>query len=72
MLFATLLLRIFPNYVLYGMYEIGYCIYLIVLTLFYHYSYPSLYVNFVSQWNVVYRHILSPDFYLNHQLYHVF
>ena len=42
----TLLLRIYPNNVLYGMYEIGDCLYFIVLTLFYHTSYPSFYVNF--------------------------
>ena len=48
MLLATLLLRIYPNYVLYGKYEIGDCLYVIVLTLFYHSSYTSLYVNFVS------------------------
>ena len=44
MLLAILLLRIYPNYVLYGMYEIGDCLYVIVLTLFYHSSCPSLYV----------------------------
>ena len=48
MLLATLLLQIYQNYVLYGMYEIVDCLYVIVLTLFYHSSYPSLYVNFVS------------------------
>ena len=48
MLLATSLLRIYPNYVLYGMYEIGVCLYVIVLALFYHSSFPSLYVNFVS------------------------
>ena len=47
MLLATSLLRIYQNYVLYGKYEIGDCIYVIVLALFYHSSYPSLYVNFV-------------------------
>ena len=47
MLLATLLLRIYPSYVLYGMYENGDCLYLIILTLFYHSSYPSFYVNFV-------------------------
>ena len=47
MLLATSLLRIYPNYVLSGKYEIGDCIYVIVLALFYHSSYPSLYVNFV-------------------------
>ena len=46
MLLATSLLRIYPNYVLYGKYEIGDCLYVIVLALFYHSSYPSLYVNF--------------------------
>ena len=46
MLLATSLLRIYQNYVLYGKYEIGDCIYVIVLALFYHSSYPS-YVNFV-------------------------
>ena len=48
MLLQTLLLQIYPNYVLYGMYEICDCIYVIVLTLFYHSSYPSFYVNLVS------------------------
>ena len=48
MLLATLLLQIYPNYVLYGMYEIGDCLYVIVLTLFYHSLYPSLYVIFLS------------------------
>ena len=47
MLLATSLLRIYPNYVLYGRYEISYCLYVIVLALFYHSSYPSLYVNFL-------------------------
>ena len=47
MLLAISLLRIYQNYVLYGKYEIGDCIYVIVLALFYHFSYPSLYVNFV-------------------------
>ena len=32
MLLATLLLQIYPHYVLYGMYEIGDCLYVIVLT----------------------------------------
>ena len=48
MLLATLLLQIYLNYVHYGMYENGDCLYVIVLALFYHPSYPSLYVNFVS------------------------
>ena len=69
MLLATLLLPIYPNYVLYGMYEIGYCLYVIILTLFYHSSYPSFCVNFVSEGNIAYRHILSS---LNSQLFHVF
>ena len=47
MLLASSLLRIYPNYVLYGKYEIGDCLYVIVLALFYHSSYPSLYVNLV-------------------------
>ena len=47
MLLATSLLRISPNYILYGKYEIGDYLYVIVLALFYHSSYPSLYVNFV-------------------------
>ena len=45
MLLATLLLRIYPNYVLYGMYEFGDCLYVIVFTLFYQSSYTSLYFN---------------------------
>ena len=45
MLLATSLLRIYPNYVLYGKYEIGDCLYVIVLALSYHSSCPSLYVN---------------------------
>ena len=48
MLLATSLLRIYPKYVLYGKYDIGDCLYVIVLALFYDSSYPSLYVNFVS------------------------
>ena len=56
MLLATLLLRIYPNYVHYGMFEIGDCLYVIVLTLFYHSSYPSLYVNFVH-WGILYTDI---------------
>ena len=48
MLLTILLLRIYINYVLYGMYEIGDSLYLIILTLFYHSSYPSFYVNSVS------------------------
>ena len=47
MLLATSLLRIYPNYVLYGMHEIGDCLYVVVLALFYNSSYHSLYVNFV-------------------------
>ena len=57
MLLATSLLRIYANYVLYGMYEIGDYLYFIALALFYHSSYPLLYVNFVSYGNIVYRHI---------------
>ena len=48
MLLATLLLQIYPNHVLHGMYEICKCLYLIILTLLYHSSYPASYVNFVS------------------------
>ena len=44
MLLATSLLRIFPNYVLYGMYEIGDCIYVIVLALFYHTYIYNIYI----------------------------
>ena len=47
MLLATPLLRICPNNVLYGKYEVGDSLYIIVLALFYHSSYPSLYVTFV-------------------------
>ena len=47
-LLPTLLLQIYPNYVLYGMYEIGDCLYVIVFALFYHSSYPLFYVKFVS------------------------
>ena len=72
MLLATLFLRLFPNYVPYGMHEISDCLYFIVLTLFYHSSYYSFYVNFVSKRNIVYRHIFSSDLSLNDQLYHVF
>ena len=72
MLLATLLLQIYPNYVLYRMYEIGDCLYVIVLALFYHSSYPSLYVNFVSLGNIVYRHICLLIFSLSNRLYHVF
>ena len=72
MLLATSLLRIYPNYVLYGMYNIGDCLYDFVLTLFYHSSYNSFYVNFLSKRNIIYRHILSSDFSLNNQLHHVF
>ena len=46
MLLATSLLRIHPHLVLYGKYEIGDCLYVIVLTLFYQFSCDSLYVNF--------------------------
>ena len=76
MLLATSLLRIYPNYVLYGKYEIGDCLYVIVLALFYHSSYPSLYVNFVYMlilFNREYRiqTYLSSDVSLNNRLYHV-
>ena len=54
MLLATLLLRIYPNYVLCGMYEIGDCLCVIVLTLFHH---SSLYVNVFPQGNIICRHI---------------
>ena len=47
MLLATSLLRIYQNYVLYGKYEIGDCIYVIVLALFYHSSYPH-YMSILS------------------------
>ena len=47
MLLATLL-RMYTKYVPYGMYEIGDCLYVIVLTLFYHSSYPSFYANSAS------------------------
>ena len=63
MLLATLLLRIYPNYVLYGMYEIGDGLYLFFSPLFYYFSYTSLYVNFASLGNIVYRHVLSSDFF---------
>ena len=77
MLLATSLLRIYPNYVLYEKYEIGDCLYVIVLALFYHSSYPSLYVNFVYMlilFNREYRiqTYLSSDFSLKNRLYHVF
>ena len=71
MLLATLLLRLYPNYVLCGTHEIGDCLYVVVLTLFCHSSCPSLYVNFVSLRNIVYRHICLLIFSLNDQLYHV-
>ena len=48
MLLATLLLRIYQNYVLYEMYEIGDCLNVIVFILLYHSSCPSLYVDFIS------------------------
>ena len=48
MLVAKLSLRIYQNNVLYGMYEIGDCLYLIVFTLSYHSSYHSFYPNFAS------------------------
>ena len=38
MLLATSLLRICSNYVLYGMYEIGNCLYVNVLALFYNFT----------------------------------
>ena len=41
MLLATILLRICPNYVLCGMYEICDCLYDFALTLFYHSAYAS-------------------------------
>ena len=72
MLLATLLLRIYPNDVLYEMYDNGDCLYVVVLTLFCHSSNPSFYVNFVSYWNIVHRHVLSSDFSFNNQLYHIF
>ena len=72
MLLATLLLRIYPINALHGMYEIDDCLYVIVLTLFYHSSYPSLYVIFVLYGNIVHRHICLLIFSLNNQLHHVF
>ena len=57
MLLATSLLRIHTNYVLSGMYEIGDCLFLFVLALFYHSSYPSLYVNFAICY--LYFHLLN-------------
>ena len=72
MLLAKSLLRIYPNYVLYGIHQIGDCLYVIVLELFYHSSYPSLYVNSVSLGNIAYRHICLLTFSLNNRLYHVF
>ena len=72
MLLATSLLRKYPNYALHGLYEIGDCLYVVVFTSSYHSSSPSLYVNFVSYGNIVYRHICLPSFSLNDQLYHVF
>ena len=80
MLLATSLLRIYQNYELSGKYEIGDCLYVIVLALFYHSSYPSLYVNFVYMLIICsfcligeYRIqiYLSSDVSLNNRLYHV-
>ena len=71
-LLVTLLLRIYPNYVLYGMYEIGDCLYLIVLTLFYHSLCPSsmliLFHRGTSHTDILCLLINS----LSNQLYHVF
>ena len=63
MLLATLLLRIYPNYVLYGMYKIGDCLYLIVLTWFYHTSCPSFYVNFLLHMGISYADIFCPQIF---------
>ena len=52
MLLATSLLRIYPNYVPYGMYEIGDYLYVIDLALFYHSSYPSLYIFFMGKYRI--------------------
>ena len=72
MLLVTLLLRIYPNYVLYGMYEMGHYLYLIILTLFYHSSYHSFYVHFVHR-GMSYKDVFClPIFSLNNQLCHVF
>ena len=64
MLLATSLLRIYPNYVLYGQYEIGDCLYVIVLALFYYSSYPSLYVNFVYMLILFNRGISYTDIFV--------
>ena len=59
MLLATSLLRIYTNYVLYGKYEIGDCLYVIVLALCYHSSYPSyIYVNLYMLYLYIYLCIL--------------
>ena len=61
MLLATSLLRIYPNYVHYGMHEIDDCLYVIVLALFItphtitlHFHYMLF---FFHRGNIVYRHI---------------
>ena len=64
MLLATSLLRIYPNYELSGKYEIGDCQYVIVLALFYHSSYPSLYVNFVYMLILLNRGISYTDIFV--------
>ena len=64
MLLATSLLRIYPNYVLYGKYEIGEFLYVIVLVLFCHSSYPSLYVNFVYMLILFNREISYTDIFV--------
>ena len=63
MLLGTLLLQIYSNYVPYGMNEIGDCLYVVILTLLYHSSYPSLYVNFNRVGEHRIQTYLSSDFF---------
>ena len=59
MMLLTSLLRIYQNYVLYEKYEIGDCIYVIVLALFL----PFLICQFCLIWEYRMQTYLSSDFF---------
>ena len=69
---ASLLLQICSNYVHYGMYEIGDCLYPIAMALFYDSSFPSSRLILFHR-GISYTDIFCPQIYsINNQLYHVF
>ena len=63
MMLLTSLLRIYPNYVLYEKYEIGDCIYVIVLALFLLFLIPLIICQFCLIGEYRIQTYLSSDFF---------